>query len=260
MPADADPPRDTTSTDADPARGAGPAGRGEPRRVLLLEDDPVSARFLRDALAALPARVDAATTLAQAAATASAADAAWVFDARLPDGHAADLLPRLRARGWLTPALALSADVDGRTRERLLAAGFAEALAKPIGAEALRGAVRALLAAGEREASGWDDVAARNALGSADAVRALRTLFLAELPAQHRAVREACLGGDHAAAGEILHRMTSGCGFVGAPALQQAVRALRAAPDDPAALARFEACVRALSAAGPTAPAASSTT
>ena len=210
-------------------------------RLLLLEDDPVSARFLGDALAALPARVAPAATLADAARLAGADDIAWVFDANLPDGHAATLLPALRARGLAAPALALSAHVDDDIARRLHAAGFAQVLAKPVAADALRAAVRAL-----RPAPVWDDAAATAAMGDAATVAALRTLFVAELPGQCRLVHDACAAGDHAAARAVLHRMTSACGFVGAAALGRAVRAVMDDPADAAALARLRDCAFAI--------------
>ena len=217
-----------------------------PPRLLLLEDDPVSTCFLRDALSALPARVVAVSTLAAAEIEAQAASPAWAFDANLPDGHAAVLLPRLRARGLTTPALALSASVDADVRRRLRAAGFAQVLGKPIPADVLRAAVRALLPSTAMPV--WDDAAALAALGDAASVAALRTLFVTELPAQYRCVQAACAAGDHARAREVLHRMTSGCGFVGATALGHAVRAVAADPGDAAALARFTDCAEAITA------------
>jgi DNA-binding response OmpR family regulator len=230
-----------------------------PPRLLLLEDDPVSARFLRDALARLPADVEHAATLADAECLAGGAHDLWVFDARLPDGHAGDLLSRLRARGLATPAIALSADVDDAACRRLLAAGFAQVLAKPLAGAALRDEVRRLLESrrpagvpaapvpvGREAPPTWDDAAALVALGSTDAVEALRALFVAELPDQRRRVQAACRAGDADGARDVLHRLTSGCGFVGAAALLAAVRAVAADPGDAAALARFEACADAL--------------
>ena len=215
-----------------------------PPRLLLLEDDPVSASFLRDALASLPSRVVTVSTLAAAESEARPDDGAWVFDAHLPDGHAATLLPRLRARGLATPALALTASAGTEACDRLRAAGFAQVLGKPIAAEALRAAVRARLPAVAMPV--WDDAAAAAALGDAASVAALRMLFVAELPAQYRGVQAACASGDHARARAILHRMTSGCGFVGATALGHAVRAVAADPGDAAALAAFVACAEAI--------------
>ena len=70
-----------------------PSASIAPPRILLLEDDPVSAAFLSAAIESLPARVDAAGTLAEARALASAhTHDLWLFDANLPDGRGVDLL------------------------------------------------------------------------------------------------------------------------------------------------------------------------
>ena len=69
-------------------------------RLLLVEDDPVSAVFLRDAAASLPAAVDVAGNLAEALAGAIARPhALYLIDANLPDGRGETLLLQLRERG-----------------------------------------------------------------------------------------------------------------------------------------------------------------
>jgi DNA-binding response OmpR family regulator len=211
-----------------------------PVRLLLLEDEPVSARFLHDALVALPAVVDHATTLAAASALAGAGHALWLFDARLPDGHSADLLAKLRARGLAIPAIALSADVGEVSMRRLRSAGFERVIGKPVSGATLRATVRRYLPVSGSTSPDWDDDAAEAALGSPAAVAALRRLFLDELPEQRRRIRAACLGGEATLVRDQLHRLTSGCAFVGAVALLEAVRALASAPGDGEALANFE--------------------
>lgn len=205
-------------------------------RLLLLEDDPTSAEVLRAGLAALPARVDVAGTVAAARACALAgAHDAWLFDLNLPDGRGDALLAALRAEGLATPAIALSAGPAE-------AGGFARVLPKPIALEDLRGAVRELLATGRvMAAPDWDDAAGLAALGGeAAALESLRHLFLDELPAQRRAIREAIARDDAAAARSQLHRLKASCAFVGAPALLAAVRRLHQDPGDARALADFE--------------------
>ena len=203
-------------------------------RLLLLEDDAVSAAFQRAVLAALPARVDHAPDLASARRLADAAHSLWIFDARLPDGHGADLLAELRERGLQVPAIALTAEDDPEALRRLEAAGFAMVLRKPVTRCDLQAAVRAEIP------PAWDDAVAHAALGpDATAVQALRGLFLQELPAQVRDVLGACTAGDNHAARGHLHRLKAGCGFVGAVALLSAVRSLDSAPDDAAAREHF---------------------
>lgn len=212
-------------------------------RLLLLEDDPVSAAFLAQGLATLPAEVETVATLAAAREAAKRGDhVLWLFDLRLPDGKGEDLLAELRAAGLHSPAIALSADPAPGL------AGFARVLAKPLGLHELLAAVRDLLPP-EAQAP-WDDTAGLAAVaGQASALATLRAMFREELPGQCRAVQEACRQGDAESARAHLHRLKAGCGFVGALPLLAAVRALHDAPGDAAALARFEACVaRALEA------------
>ncbi|WP_374472100.1 response regulator [Arenimonas sp.] len=212
-------------------------------RLLLLEDDPVSAAFLAQGLASLPASVETVATLAAARDAARHGDhALWLFDLRLPDGRGEDLLAELRAAGLRVPAVALSADPAPGL------AGFARVLAKPLGLHELLEAVRDLLP--PEALPPWDDTAGLAAVaGQAAALATLRAMFREELPSQCRAVQAACRDGDADAARAHLHRLKAGCGFVGALPLLAAVRALHEDPGDALALARFEACVeRALEA------------
>lgn len=227
-----------------------------PLRVLLLEDDPVSAAFLATALEALPARVATAATLSEARAAADGCDL-WLFDAHLPDGDGASLLAELRARGLHTPALAHTAEARREPLDALIDAGFAEVLLKPLTVAQLQAAVRRTLgdAAGtpaEGETANadplrcgkspvWDDAAALRALnGHRDHVAAMRGLFLQELAQVATRVSDAATRRDADALRGELHRLQASCGFVGAARLAVAVDALRNAPDEPAALAQFE--------------------
>ena len=209
-----------------------------PTRLLLLEDEPVSLAFLRDALRPMASAVDVAITCAQAEALAGPHHAVWLFDATLPDGRARELLPRLHARGLDVPAIALTADPDAATAAMLRRCGFARVLVKPLDGAELRRVVRSLLP--DAGAGLWDDAKALPALaGRDDALAALRGLFLRDLPRQMHAVREAVASGDFAAARDELHRLKAGCGFVGATALAAAVAALHADPDHAPALEAF---------------------
>ena len=205
-------------------------------RLLLLEDDPVSAASLAAGLAALPARVERAGNLAEARALArSGGHALWLFDLQLPDGRGEALLAELRAAGLHTPALALSAD------DTASAPGFLRVLPKPIELAELRRAVAAVLP--PEALPPWDEAAGLAAVaGQAAALAQLRGLFLDELPAQRGEIRRAIAAGEPDAARAVLHRLKASCGFVGALPLLAAVRSLHAAPEDGAALVRFEAC------------------
>lgn len=240
-------------------------------RLLLLEDDPVSAAFLASALEALPARVDVAASLAEARRRADGCDL-WLFDAHLPDGDGASLLAELRARGLRTPALAHTAEARREPLDALIAAGFDEVLLKPLSVAALQACVRRAL--GDPDGSApigmpreapvcgiagidakfpvWnDDVALRALNGSPAHVAAMRGLFLQELPTAAGCVIAGARLGDVAAIRAELHRLQASCGFVGAARMAAAVDALRARPGDGEALARFEAAVQDTLAASP---------
>lgn len=225
-------------------------------RLLLLEDDPVSAAFLTAALEALPARVDVAASLADAETQRDAGHALWLFDANLPDGTGGELLARWRARGLATPALAHTADARREELDALIAAGFADVLRKPLTVAQCQAAVRRML--GDATASplpedaipirdalpAWDDAAALRALnGNTAHVAAMRDLFRAELPAARTRVADAFARSDADAMRAELHKLQASCGFVGAARVLSAVMALRDAPMSREAFVRFEDAV-----------------
>ncbi len=217
-------------------------------RLLLVEDDPVSATFLHAAATSLPARVDVAGNIADALVMAMAmaeprAHDLYLIDANLPDGRGETLLARLRERGIATPALAHTAARDAAIRERLLDAGFIDVLCKPLGIDELHDALRHHLGLPPPicgKLPDWDDDAALVALGGQQShVTALRGLFLKELPGQRERIEAAAVIGDEAAIRAELHRLAASCGFVGAARLANAVRELQAASLDAQALQRL---------------------
>lgn len=226
-------------------------------RLLLVEDDPVSAAFLATAAAALPAEVIQAASRAEAEAACSTGTFdLFLFDANLPDGRGEDLLRALREAGIATVALAHTADLDPGQHARLRAAGFAEVLHKPLSVATLQAALRRALPAGIAAPPCWNDAAALSALGGQPAhVQALRAMFLAELPGQRLRIAEGITTGDLAAVRGELHRLVASCGFVGAAQLGDAVRGLQADPMDREALAALAGAIDALLASGPAAPA-----
>jgi len=216
--------------------------------LLLVEDDPISAAFLCDALRALPAEVTLAEHCRDAITRAGAQRYdLWLIDAHLPDGLGANLLASLRQHAQ-TPALAVTADDRPEQREALTAAGFLAVAVKPLSASALRRTVRRFLpAAGEPE--DWDGAQALSATGgNGEIVERLRQLFLADLDANRLAVVQALRQSDWHAAGAVLHKMKAACGFVGAARLLAATRVLADAPDDPVAERAFLAACEALTA------------
>lgn len=205
--------------------------------LLLVEDDTISRHFMQAALEALPARVDAVESAAQALALPGPY-ALWLIDAHLPDGSGLDLLAQLRARRPDTPALAHTADTSADKHAALRQGGFAQVLVKPLSAVQLQTAVRALLPT--PTGSVWDEAAALRAMnGNPDHVAKLRQLFLDELPAARATVSSAHAIGDTAAQRAALHRLRASCGFVGASRLGQAATQLHADPSSATAMSEF---------------------
>jgi len=230
-------------------------------RILLLEDDPVSAAFLSAAIEALPAQVDVAGTLAEARALTSAhMHDLWLFDANLPDGRGADLLAELRGCGITVTALAHTADARRDELDALIDAGFEEVLQKPLSAAQLQGAIRRFCGnggladadstpwdAGTRcgKLPVWDDDAALRALNGHRAhVDAMRDLFAQELPLVSLRVSVALASRDTTALRDELHKLQASCGFVGAARLGGAVAHLRDAPASADAAKQFEAALQ----------------
>ena len=216
-------------------------------RLLLVEDDPVSAAFLRDAASALPAEVHVAGSLAEARRAIDAMPFdLWLVDAHLPDGPGETLLGATIINPGI-PALAHTASTEPAVRERLLSAGFREVLCKPLGIGELHAALRTQLATTarvEEPRPAWDDAVALRALGGDPGhVAALRDLFLQELPGQRARLRAAAMAGDEVAMRAELHRLAASCGFVGAAGLAAVVRELQASSLQPQTLQRFDAAV-----------------
>lgn len=223
-----------------------------PIRLLLAEDDPVSRRFLADALHGLGCSVDAhGDGDAALAAARETRYSLLILDLGLPGRSGSAVLASLRAdpraASREAPAMATSAELDATRRRALLRLGFAGALAKPLSVDALRVALLDLLPALAMPPL-LDDAGAAAVSGDADTVRALRQLLASELAALAAELDGGTLVGP--ALGDRLHRVRAGAGFCGATALERAAAALAGALRDDAAnpttaLQRFRAVLHA---------------
>ena len=200
--------------------------------VLLAEDEPVSRRYLSEALQSLGYRCVAVAdgTAALELARARRFDL-LIMDVNLPELSGQEVLERLRqdkaAASHRTVAVALTADNSPGLQQRLRDVGFVEVGTKPIAL----GPLDALLHAAWRHAPPpeppepkvvWDDETALRASGSQGNIASLRELMLKELPAQRTTIVTAIDEGDLAAARNELHRLSAACGFCGATALANA--------------------------------------
>jgi len=194
-------------------------------RLLLVEDDPTTRMFLHTATLALDVEIDLAASMQQALDLAAAtAYAAWLLDARLPDGSGIELLDKLRRTHPEVPALAHTAVTDQAELQRLRDAGFNLAVSKPLSATHWQATVRALLTQPAHPL--WDDADALNILGGKlEDLDALRGLFMCELPDQINTLERARSDQDEAAIKSELHRLRASCAFVGAARLAGAIQA-----------------------------------
>ncbi|QIK81785.1 response regulator [Lysobacter sp. HDW10] len=217
-------------------------------RFLLVEDDPPTRIYLREIATMLPAKVDVASTCAQAARMARKRSYdLWLFDANLPDGSGAGLYQQLLADpevGKRAPvAIAHTAEIDMDYLDKLCACGFKEVVRKPITPAGWLGALRrglGLQAASIEDLEEWDDDHAIRALGDFSNVDKLRTLFVSELPEMQSKARVAVQEGDDTALRDVLHRLKASCSLVGAKRLLESVRTLSADRSCPKAFAAMD--------------------
>lgn len=198
-------------------------------RLLLVEDDPIGAEWLLHTLRSWGLTVEHALDCAQALARSDLAHFdGLLLDQRLPDGEGGALLHALRSRGAAGRALALSADLDEAAEHSLPRRGFDACLRKPVQPDALLDALRRLALSPPH----WDEARALAcANGRISIAQSLRSLMLAELPAQRAAL---ALAGSEAEVDPgpldaLLHRMLGSARLTGAAALAAHIDGARAA-------------------------------
>ena len=122
--------------------------------VLLVDDEPDGRDATAEFLGALGADVTPAGSMAEALSRLAPSHDLLVSDIGMPAGDGYELLARIRTlppeRGGRVPALALTAYAQPEDRRRILAAGFAAHVAKPVDPSALANAVFDLTLAAAR--------------------------------------------------------------------------------------------------------------
>lgn len=209
--------------------------------ILAVEDDPLVARFLVDALVGCGHEVHHATSGTQAHELARVRQFdLLLLDIQLPDTDGDRLLMALRndpgVLSRTAPAIAMSGDLPPDRRSELLAIGFREAWQKPVPLATLEALATTRIGLPCNVASGAqppqaldlddDDAVAR--LGTVATMQALRGLLAGELPRQWRAVCVALDGGDFKTAASVIHRARAGCTLCGANAAAAALAAIEA--------------------------------
>jgi CheY-like chemotaxis protein/HPt (histidine-containing phosphotransfer) domain-containing protein len=186
-------------------------------RVLIVDDDPISLRFLEAAVAqsgcVVETSVDGATTLA-----ADGDLDLLLIDRNLPDIGGIELLQALRKAGITAAAIATSAQIDADASAQLRAAGFVDVLEKPASVQRVIEIVVRHLP--KTAPILLDDIAALGAIGGdTDALRALRDLLARELEQLEHDLTHADPASNPSRLDERLHRLRASCGFCGASAL-----------------------------------------
>lgn len=210
-------------------------------RILIADDNPLSLRFLLEALAQLGIAADGAGDGMDAVMqTAQQHYELLLLDYRMPKLNGPETLQRIRSANVTTPAIATSAEITPIQRAELLTCGFVQVLEKPLTLVALENAIRPYFPLLETYANAkeknltvvtadlLDDAAALPRIGGDSGIlRVLRNLFVDELimlPAEFERLRQS---RDHNALHERLHRLQASAGICGASALASACSAMR---------------------------------
>jgi CheY-like chemotaxis protein len=196
-------------------------------RVLIVDDDSISLRFLESALQQLDcATVGAADLTGALAASADLRFDLLLLDRNLPSSSGVELLATLRDRGIDAPAIATSAELNSSIRSLLLSAGFVACIEKPVTLAQLREILRPWRH--DTDIPALDDAKGLAAIGGdRPSLQALRSMLADELSTlRDDMLRDAI---EKNLLLDRLHRLRASCGFCGAPKLAAAAAALEQA-------------------------------
>jgi CheY-like chemotaxis protein len=226
---------------------------GDRTRLLLAEDNPVNQKVAVRMLEKLGYRVDVAKNGLEALeALARNRYDAVLMDVQMPemDGYEATAQIRHReaARAWRgeyhnTPIIAMTANAMPGDREKALAAGLDDYLAKPVRqedleevlgrwvaqgpAEAATGGVLATEDSAEHEANGGDRpldpevLAGLRELGDEELLAELAGMFFDDASSRLGELREAVEAGDAAGVGRVAHTLKGSSGNMGATRMSE---------------------------------------
>lgn len=221
------------------ARLASAASADERPLVLLVEDNAVNQRVGKLMLEKRGYRVEVASDGHEAvAATARRSYVAVLMDCQMPrhDGYAATRDIRERDQGKpRLPIIAMTANAGPGARERCLAAGMDDYVAKPVTGVAIDEVLRRWVPLASppppvappvrRSSSPAIDLSMLHQLratqrpGEPDIVAEVTAIFLNDAPARMSALREAASRGEIANAGRAAHTLKGSAGHLGARTL-----------------------------------------
>ncbi len=222
------------------------AGASTRLRILLAEDNVVNQKVALMMLARLGQRADAVGDGLEALAALARRDYDVVLmDVQMPEMDGLEATRRLRATlpSSRQPfVIALTANAMAEDRQRCLAAGADEYLAKPVRLEELDARLAAAAAARTpRVADALDlDCLARlrsqgrdDPAGEQGFLAGVVAVFVQAAPAQARALRAAWADGDSAALQRAAHTFRGGCATVGAARMSEILARLESADVGP---------------------------
>lgn len=202
---------------------------------LVIDDNPITQQFLSDTLKNMTAQVDCvAHGYAAITQVQQRRYDIWLIDMHLPDQHGNTLVDILRHYAHDTIAIGHSAD----TKTSLdVSKKFDHFFYKPISQHRLLQIFSAAVTRHHAHPSQpatpdarWDDPNTLQLYLHHSQVRALRALFLQELPNKARRIQDAFHQQRYTILQNQLHQLVASCGFVGAKSLSQAARTLKNDP------------------------------
>ncbi|WP_341889401.1 response regulator [Variovorax sp. YR752] len=202
-------------------------------RILLVEDNPINQELARDLLTRAGVVLATADNGQQALEQLEREDFDLVLmDCQMPvmDGYAATRVLRQQARWRDLPVIAMTANAMVGDREKVLATGMNDHVAKPIKVDELFATLSRWIRPAAR---GIDLDAARTALGDAALYARIAGMFVERESGFVDRFTAARSAADHAAMSRLAHDLKSLAATLGAHVLSQAAAALEQACADP---------------------------
>jgi two-component system, sensor histidine kinase and response regulator len=211
---------DVLQQHAQPAPRVAPVPMRTGVRVLLAEDNPVNQKVAVRQLEKLGVAADAVANGVEAIEAVSRHDYALVFmDIQMPEMDGFTAARELRRRGATLPIIALTANAMAGDRERCLAAGMDDYLAKPIHEAELQRMLQRFLPA---QSAMLDAVTVARLRGMGDGFFAeVANVYLEDAPSRLTAIRAAAAASDARALAIAAHAFRSGSGNIGAAEVHQ---------------------------------------
>ncbi|HET8774313.1 MAG TPA: response regulator [Thermoanaerobaculia bacterium] len=205
---------------ARPAERMAPVPMRTDVRVLLAEDNPVNQKVAVRQLEKLGVAADPVANGVEAIEAVSRHDYALVLmDIQMPEMDGFTAARELRRRGAALPIIALTANALAGDRERCLAAGMDDYLAKPIHETELLRVLRRFLPA---QSTTFDPVTVGRLREMGDGFFAeVAKIYLEDAPARLTAIRAAAAASDARALAAAAHAFKSGSGNIGAAEVHQ---------------------------------------